>query len=244
MKLLIGLAVCWVVATAATSVGAQTAEALIRRGDYLVNGIAACGNCHSPQMPDGTLSGPPLSGGEALKQLAFLAYPPNLTPDVDTGLGTWTQDQIVTALREGHAPTGAILRPPMPVAFYRSLSDRDADAIAAYLRSLPPVKNKVPASRYYRPTPASYGGHVEGISEPSRTEKVAYGHYLAQLGTAWSAIHRATATAGRKSSDMAQAGWCCRACSGQSHHKTLRRTSTAELAVGPTMSSRRLLPKA
>ena len=111
MKLLIGLAVCWVVATAATSVGAQTAEALIRRGDYLVNGIAACGNCHSPQMPDGTLSGPPLSGGEALKQLAFLAYPPNLTPDVDTGLGTWTEDQIVTALREGHAPTGAIFVP-------------------------------------------------------------------------------------------------------------------------------------
>jgi mono/diheme cytochrome c family protein len=182
MKLLIGMAVCWVAAVTSTNVAAQTAEALIRRGDYLVNGIAACGNCHSPQRPDGSLSGRPLSGGEALKQLAFVAYPPNLTPDVDTGLGAWTEDQIVTAVREGRVPTGAILRPPMPVAFYRSLSDRDARAIAAYLRSLPPAKNKVPTSQYYRPTPASYGGRVDAVAEPNPAEKVTYGHYLAQLG--------------------------------------------------------------
>ena len=180
MKIFIGMTVFWVAAMAGSNARAQTAEALIARGDYLVNGIAACGNCHSPQRPDGSLAGPPLSGGEALIQPAFTAYPPNLTPDADTGLGGWTEDQIITALREGRTPGGAILRPPMPVALYRSLSDRDAHAIAAYLRSLPPVKNKVPPSRYYRPVPPDYGGPAGSVADPNPTETVAYGH--AQLG--------------------------------------------------------------
>jgi mono/diheme cytochrome c family protein len=70
----------------------------------------------------------------------------------------------------------------MPVALYRSLSDRDAHAIAAYLRSLPPVKNKVPPSFYYRPVPPGYGGPAGSVADPNPTETVAYGHYLAQLG--------------------------------------------------------------
>jgi mono/diheme cytochrome c family protein len=102
------------------------AETLLERGSYLVNGIANCGNCHSPQQPDGTLSGPPLSGGMALVAPRFTAYPPNLTPDLETGLGRWTEEQIVTALREGRAPAGEMQRPPMPIALYRGISDRDA----------------------------------------------------------------------------------------------------------------------
>ncbi|HVJ55560.1 MAG TPA: c-type cytochrome [Aliidongia sp.] len=165
--------------TIAFAVSAR-AETAVDRGAYLVNGIGACGNCHSPHDSAGALSGPALSGGKAVIQPAFTAYPPNLTPDRDTGLGDWTEDQIVTALREGRKPDGSILRPPMPIDFYRNLSDRDARAIAAYLRSLAPVKNAVPASEYRRPTPTSYGGPVGAVPDP--TDKLAQGRYLAQLG--------------------------------------------------------------
>lgn len=171
-----------IVAISAAAVVGQPAETLLERGSYLVNGIAACGNCHSPQAPDGSLSGPALSGGKALIQPAFVAYPPNLTPDTETGLGEWTENQIVSALREGRTPADRMLRPPMPIAFYRGISDRDARAIAVYLQSLAPVKNKVPPSQYNRPTPAGYGGPVGAIPDPDPADKIAYGRYLAQIG--------------------------------------------------------------
>jgi mono/diheme cytochrome c family protein len=107
------------------------AETPLERGAYLVEGIANCGNCHAPQEPSGAVPLTPLSGGPAITSPVFTAYPPNITPDRDTGIGTWSQDQLVTALRDGHTPTGAMLRPPMPVPFYRSISDDDAYAIAA-----------------------------------------------------------------------------------------------------------------
>jgi mono/diheme cytochrome c family protein len=162
--------------------GSAQAETLVERGAYLVTGIGACGNCHSPQHPDGTLAGPALSGGMALIQPGFTAYPPNLTPDGPTGLGNWSEDQIVVALREGRTPSGQLLRPPMPILLYRGLSDHDAHAIAAYLRSLAPVRNAVPVSVYTRSMPTTYGGPVSGVAEPDRRDHVAYGHYLAQLG--------------------------------------------------------------
>jgi mono/diheme cytochrome c family protein len=169
-------------ATAAALIEPSAAETPVERGRYLVNGIANCGNCHSPQQPEGIVSGPPLSGGNAMASPAFTAYPPNLTPDRDTGLGTWTADQIVTAIREGVTPDGKVLRPPMPVPFYRGMSDRDAYAIAAYLQSLAPVRNQVPPSSYRQPTPPGYGGPVGSIPDPDPADKVAYGHYLAQMG--------------------------------------------------------------
>jgi len=166
----------------AVMAGPAAAETPVERGGYLVNGIGSCGNCHSPQEPDGTLAGPALSGGGPLIGRQFTAYPPNLTPDPATGLGTWTEDQIVTALREGRTPDGSVLRPPMPIAFYRGISDRDAHAIAAYLRSLAPVRNAVPAAHYDQATPAGYGGPVGTVPDPDPADRVAYGRYLAQMG--------------------------------------------------------------
>jgi mono/diheme cytochrome c family protein len=136
MPILSGVVACLRAAIIVAAVIGEPAlaETLLERGGYLVNGIANCGNCHSPQQPDGTLSGPALSGGKALLAQGFTAYPPNLTPDPETGLGGWTEEQIVAALREGHTPAGEVIRPPMPIAFYRGISDRDAHAIAVYLR--------------------------------------------------------------------------------------------------------------
>jgi len=175
-------AVCLAAHLLAVMAGPAAAETPVERGGYLVNGIGSCGNCHSPQEPDGTPAGPALSGGGPLIGRQFTAYPPNLTPDPATGLGTWTEDQIVTALREGRTPDGGVLRPPMPVAFYRGISDRDAHAIAAYLRSLAPVRNAVPEAHYDQATPAGYGGPVGTVPDPDPADRVAYGRYLTQMG--------------------------------------------------------------
>jgi len=119
------------------------AETLLERGAYLMNSIVACGNCHTPQGPDGPLPGMELAGGLVIEDPAFTVRPPNITPDPETGIGTWTDDQIIAAIREGRRPDGRIIGPPMPIGLYRQMSDRDVQALVAYLRQVRPVRNQV-----------------------------------------------------------------------------------------------------
>ena len=72
------------------------------------------------------------------------AYSANITPDPDTGIGTWTDAEIITAIREGKTPDGRIIFPPMPVPTYNNMSDDDVKAIVAYLHTIKPVHNEVP----------------------------------------------------------------------------------------------------
>jgi mono/diheme cytochrome c family protein len=125
---------------------ANAADSQVTRGKYLVS-IIPCTDCHTP----GTFLGKPdfsrnLGGSDVGFEVPGLGifYGPNLTPDKDTGLGNWTNKQIATAITTGKRPDGRILAPPMPVASFKALSWSDAMAIAAYLKTLPPVKNKVP----------------------------------------------------------------------------------------------------
>jgi mono/diheme cytochrome c family protein len=175
------LVVCFllVLSAAARSVLAETP---LERGAYLVEGIANCGNCHAPQEPSGAVPLTSLSGGPAIVSRVFTAYPPNITPDRESGIGTWTEDQLVIALREGRTPDGRTLRPPMPVAFYRGISDGDIHAIAAYVLSRRPVAGKAPQSHYKGPAPASFGPPVGTVAAPSPADKVAYGAYLGAMG--------------------------------------------------------------
>lgn len=113
------------------------------RGRYLVT-IMSCNDCHTP----GTLYGAPdttrrLSGSDLGWAGPWgVVHARNLTPD-STGIGSWSTEQIVTALRTGNTPSGAQLAPIMPWMNYSSILDEDdAMAIAAYLKSLPPVKHK------------------------------------------------------------------------------------------------------
>ena len=158
------------------------AETALDRGAYLVNVVGACGNCHSPVDANGNRNGPALSGGPALLSPAFDAYAPNITSGPRTGIGSWTDAQIVTALREGRTPEGHVIRPPMPIALYRSMSDDDARAIAAYLKTLPPTERETPVATYRAPTPASYGPPVGSVPEPPHDDAIAYGAYLGKLG--------------------------------------------------------------
>jgi mono/diheme cytochrome c family protein len=125
---------------------ADAAETQVQRGKYLVS-VIPCTDCHTP----GTFLGKPdmkryLGGSEVGFEVPGLGvfYAPNLTPDDETGLGKWTKEQIATAITTGTRPDGRILAPPMPVESLKHLTHADALAIAAYLKTLPPIKNKVP----------------------------------------------------------------------------------------------------
>jgi mono/diheme cytochrome c family protein len=146
---------------AAAMVGVSSAvladDGEIARGKYLVT-IGGCNDCHTP----GALLGKPdfsraLSGSEvgfAIPGLGVFAGP-NLTPDKETGLGNWTDDQIISAITGGVTPDGRRLAPIMPYAALSHLTSDDAHAIVAYLRSLPPLKNAVPGPFGPKETPTT-----------------------------------------------------------------------------------------
>jgi mono/diheme cytochrome c family protein len=126
--------------------GAVAADSQVARGKYLVT-VISCADCHTP----GTFLGKPdlsryLGGSDVGFEVPGLGvfYGSNLTPDKDTGLGNWTKKQIATAITTGKTPDGHMLAPPMPVQSFKALSWSDAIAIAAYLKTLTPVSNKVP----------------------------------------------------------------------------------------------------
>ena len=124
----------------------EAAETQVQRGKYLVS-IIPCTDCHTP----GTFLGKPdmgryLAGSEVGFEVPGLGvfYGPNLTSDKETGLGNWTREQIATAITTGKRPDGRMLAPAMPVDSFKNLTQADALAIAAYLKSLRAIKNKVP----------------------------------------------------------------------------------------------------
>ncbi len=157
------------VASAQSAGGAGDA----RRGEYLVKSVG-CGDCHTPMKlgPNGPepdvarlLSGhpegmqmppaPPPSGPWIASVAATMtawagpwgvSYTANLTPDPETGLGKWTEQQFVDTLRSGrHLGRGREILPPMPWPAIRNMTDQDLKSIYAYLRTIPAVTNRVPA---------------------------------------------------------------------------------------------------
>jgi mono/diheme cytochrome c family protein len=122
------------------------ADSQIARGKYLVT-FAGCNDCHTPGYffgkPDATRF---LGGSEVGFEIPGLGvfHGPNLTPDKESGLGNWTAEQIVTAMQTGFRPDGRGLAPIMPWRAFAGMSKSDAQAVAAFLQSVPPVKNKVP----------------------------------------------------------------------------------------------------
>ncbi|HEX2216646.1 MAG TPA: cytochrome c [Xanthobacteraceae bacterium] len=135
-----------IIAFAFISSGASAHAQTVERGKYLVS-FAGCIDCHTP----GYFFGKPdmarlLGGSEVGFELPGLGvfHGPNLTPDKETGLGDWSEEEIITAMTKGERPDGRILAPIMPWHQLANLTPEDAKSIAAYLKSLPAVKNKVP----------------------------------------------------------------------------------------------------
>jgi mono/diheme cytochrome c family protein len=169
-------------APAPAAAPAATANAeLLARGEYLVEGIVGCGNCHNARTDDGEfIPGMEYAGNFVIEEPGLLAYAPNITPDRETGIGEWTDEEVERAIREGINRDGRVMGPPMAFPYYRGISTNDMDAIIAYLRSRPAVRNEVPASEFTIPLPPNWGPPVEEpIPDVSPDDTLAYGRYLA-----------------------------------------------------------------
>lgn len=163
-------------------VASEDRAVLVSRGEYLVRNVSVCGHCHAADpstSPDGVLS-----GGMAFKNWRLgTMRASNLTPDVATGLGSWSTAEIVRAIRNGEDREGHLLAPVMPYEWLSGLSDRDAAAIAAYLQSLQPVSNRVRnrPNLVYRMAKVFFlhPARTEGGTAPIRAPTAEYGRYLA-----------------------------------------------------------------
>src|SRR5439155_9076268 len=123
--------------------GSALAQTPVERGSYLVNGILTCGNCHTTRDPGGAwdmskqLSGRPRTWDE----VTFKAQAANITPDLETGIGTWRDADMRRAMLTGVRPNGTQIAPIMPYGFYKVFTAADVDAVVAYLKSVPAVRN-------------------------------------------------------------------------------------------------------
>lgn len=104
-------------------------------GEYLLN-AAGCVACHTAE------GGRPLAGGRAFVTPYGTFYSPNITPDRETGIGTWSRAQFVAALKHGTSPDGVAYFPVFPYTSYRLMSDQDAGAIHDHLQSLEPYQQQ------------------------------------------------------------------------------------------------------
>lgn len=124
------------VAAASAHVAAETP---VERGRYLVNTILACGNCHTPKDAEGRpLEARELAGGGLSFDLPFFAgTASNITPDRETGIGSWTDTEIARAITRGVSRDGRALGPPMGYHWYAGLNAEDVAALVAWLRTVP-----------------------------------------------------------------------------------------------------------
>jgi mono/diheme cytochrome c family protein len=143
------------------------------RGDYVAT-IAGCVTCHT--APGGAR----LAGGyEGKLPNGSTWRSPNITMDRDTGIGAWTDEQIIAAMREGVRPDGMHLLPIMPSAYFHRMTDADAQAVVAYLRAQPAVSNRVARSKAGGLVPLDLEAPVGNV-DPTDDVR-GHGAYLASL---------------------------------------------------------------
>jgi mono/diheme cytochrome c family protein len=158
---------------------AQSSADLVKRGDYLVNGILTCGNCHTPKGPPATIAGKDFSGGLSWDEPPFKVTAPNITQDKETGIGAYTDAELKQVLRKGIKRNGVPIAMVMPSGFYEIMTERDLDAVIAYLRTIKPISNKVadPIYKMQQGHPVPPGGE-KVFTEAMLGDKVKKGFYL------------------------------------------------------------------
>ena len=166
--------------------GAQppaNAAARVARGKYLANGIARCFGCHSPlDTGDPAVPIPARLGSGDVLDEKLPINAPNLTSDRETGLGRWTDAQIVRAIREGIGRDGLRVLSMHPSPYYSVMTDADAESIVAYLRTLRPIRRALapsapPGRQHETVQPA-----VKPLRPGSAVSAIERGAYLVQLG--------------------------------------------------------------
>jgi mono/diheme cytochrome c family protein len=162
---------------------AHAQSAAVQRGDYLMNTIMTCANCHSPKGPPAATAGKDYSGGLTWDEPPFKVTAPNITQDKNTGIGSWTDAQIKTMLLTGKNPHGVQEAEVMPTMYYPILTTGDLDGIVAYLHTLKPVSNKVPDPIYKIALPHHvFPGAEKSYSQSDLNDKLKRGFYLATIG--------------------------------------------------------------
>jgi mono/diheme cytochrome c family protein len=144
----------------------------IARGKYLAETVMNCRACHTPLSESGPDLTKEYAGGLEFPDPAGTWRSPNITQDEKTGIGGWTDEQIIAAVREGKKPSGEQMSPVMPYPYFNAMSDDDAKALVAYLRGVKPVENAVagntdlkaakPAVPAPKGTPPGEGAVAEG----------------------------------------------------------------------------------
>lgn len=167
--------------------------ARLERGRYIVEGPAHCFECHSEvdwQTPGAQpKKGKKGSGSIFIEDGMEWLVAPNITPDRETGAGTWTDDQFARAIREGIGHDGRRLFPMMPYMNFREMSDEDLASVVVYLRSLDPVRNQLPKTIIPEPAKAAVPPHqplTASVAGPDMSDPVARGKYLVTLGNCMS----------------------------------------------------------
>ena len=168
---------------AALVAGSAVAQTPVERGGYLVNAVMACDGCHTPRDKNGFIMEKRFSGGSQLWDTpAYTVRGSNITPDRETGIGAWTDEEIKRSLSDGVRRHGVQIAPQMPSAFYKVLTPRDLDAITAYLRSIAPVRNEVPSPVYKA---AMHAEPIPGATKPfadsDLRDPLKRGFYLATI---------------------------------------------------------------
>lgn len=168
---------------------------VIERGNYLANHVAACIHCHSkrdfsqyagPVVPGTEGGGGEVFSNEILDAIPGVFYGKNITPDNETGIGTWTDDEILRAITQGISKKGDTLFPLMPYANFNRMAKDDLLAIIAYLRTLKPIKNKVPDRKMMIPIAMAYPAQalqpsIDNNVRPAAADIVKYGEYMATV---------------------------------------------------------------
>jgi mono/diheme cytochrome c family protein len=164
----------------------------LERGRYLVEAVTGCLDCHSEH--DGSQRGNPTKSGREGAGVLFLndpslgtLYASNITPDNETGIGNWTDDQIARAIREGIGGDGRALFPIMPYQNFRELSDEDLASVITYIRSIPSIRNAVPKTRINFPLSRLIMTMPQPITEPVHdpelSDPLARGEHLVKLAS-------------------------------------------------------------
>lgn len=178
-------------ARAVTNRTFESTPARLERGRYLVQGVGTCMDCHAPH--DWTKHDAPvlpgmLGAGQDMSSMKGLPGPvvaPNLTPDMETGAGSWTDDQLARAIREGIGHDGRTLFPMMPYTAFSHFSDEDLASIVVYLRSLKPVRNALPKTAIDFPVNRLINTVPQPITAsvpaPDVSSPVKLGNYLATV---------------------------------------------------------------
>ena len=170
----------------------------LARGQYLATAVSGCMHCHS-EHDWSQRTVPVLPGMEGAGEiLPYAGLPgrivaPNLTPDAETGAGTWSDDQLARAIREGIGHDGRALFPIMPYQSFRNLSDEDLASIVVYLRSLPPVHHELPKTEIIFPVKyliRSAPQPVQGpVASPDPSNRLAWDKYVATTAAGCADCH-------------------------------------------------------